>query len=193
MATSIGVTLPLLSVSAETELTVTRLRTFLTSALSDAALGVYLTAALEAVDDVLGPATATERHRPVHGDILALAGEAEAITAVVEYDRSTSPVTIAADDYEASDSGRLLYRLATGTNPAYAWRGAVKVTYRRPQDAAAREIAVVSLIQLDLNHTPGLTSEQIGTWQVAYAPTGNYATDRAAILAALMNGQGWVW
>ena len=185
MATSVGVTLPLLAVSVEAEFSVDRLRTFVTSSLSDAALATYLAAALDAVDDAMGPATFADRVAPLRGDRLPLSREADEIVAVVEYDRSSAAVTLAADDYELSESGQLLYRLATGTNPARAWRGNVKVIGRRAEDADARVTAVVALVRLELNRSHGLTSEQIGTWQIAYTPTGDYAADRAAILASI--------
>jgi hypothetical protein len=190
MATTISATLPKITTAAETTFTVTALREFVTSTLSDAALGKYLDAALEAIDEELGPLNVTERLGPVRGDMLALSQEAESITSVVE-DWRSSALTLAADDYELSDSGEVLYRLRTGTNPRWHWHGHVKVTYVRTDDPAGQIRVAVALVQLDLTHAPGLSSQQIGTWTEQYSSNSvmNYEIERASILATL-SGSG---
>lgn len=114
MATTVAVTLPKLTASLETAFTVTQLRQFVTSGLPDAVLQTFLDAAMEAIDDALGPLTAHERQRP-HGDLLMLGREAASITSVVE---GWAALTLAADDFELSDSGLTLRRLQDGTNPS---------------------------------------------------------------------------
>jgi hypothetical protein len=189
MATDIAVTLPAVTVSAESAFTVTRLREFVTSGLSDAALQVYLDAALTDIDEVLGPATIIERLSSVRGDIIRLSHDAESITTVVE-DATSSALTLAADDYVLSQSGALLYRLATGTNPRAYWLGRLTVTYVREDATAARTRAAVALVQLDLAYQPGVTSQTIGTWTEAYTADAAYMQSRADILASLGDGIG---
>lgn len=193
MATSVAVTLPALRLSASSAFSVTMLRAFVTTDLSDSALQVLLDAASDAVADVLGPATLRERIPPVSGDMLILGRPAETVTAVVE-DAGRSAVALAADDWMLSDSGRVLYRLRAGTHPASAWRGRVDVTYVRGDDAAARTRAVVALVELDLQGGRGLVSQQIGTWTETYRTDAEYVATRESILAALTTtGEGFVW
>jgi hypothetical protein len=188
--TSVGVTLPLISVAAESSFTVTRLRAFVTTDLSDAALQSLLDAARADVDRVAGPVASRERLR-VRGDLLMLSEPADTITAIVE-DARGAAVTLAADDYEVSDSGRTLYRLWTGTNPARAWRGLVDVRYQRPDDTAERIRVMVALVQLDLVHQPGVASERIGNWEQSFTSNSafNYELERASILASLGQAEG---
>ena len=188
MATTVAVTIPKLGAAAETGFSVTRLREFVTTSLSDSALQVYLDAAMDAIDDVLGPLVCHERIRSCRGDMLPLGREAESITSVVE---GWGAATLAADDYELSDSGMVLYRLHTGTNPRHHWQGPVRVTYVREDAAAERVRVAVALVYLDLNNKPGLASEQIGTWQIAYRQDKAYPEARAGLLASLVdNGPG---
>ena len=184
MSTDVAVTLPTFTVAAETGFTVTRLREFVTSSLSDSALQVYLDAAIEDVDDVLGPLTVHERVR-IHGPLLPLSREAESITTVVD-----GSITLAADDYELSDSGRTLRRLHDGTNPAHAWDRYVDVTYVRDDPVASRWRAVIALVQLDLDQRPGLQSETIGTYAYTKSTTKSYPDLRAEILAGLTDSDG---
>jgi hypothetical protein len=189
MATTVAITLPAITVTAETGFTVTRLREFVTSGLSDAVLQTYLDAAMDAIDDALGPLTCKERLHASRGDMLMLGREAESITSVVEDARNTA-LTLAADDYELSDSGQLLYRLRTGTNPRWGWHGRVDVTYVRSDDMAERIRVAVALVQLDLGHAPGLASQTIGTWSETYRNDQDYAVQRDALLASLTPGIG---
>jgi hypothetical protein len=185
MSTDVAITIPTFTVAAETGFTVTRLREFVTSSLSDAALQTYLDAAMDAIDDALGPVVCHERLSATHGDMLALGREAESITSVVE---GWNALALATDDYELSDSGTILYRLHTGTNPAYHWHGRVHVTYVRDDSTAERIRVAVALVYLDLHNRPGLSSEQIGTWTETYAQGKPYAEARAELLASLGSG-----
>jgi hypothetical protein len=172
-----------------TAMTVTDLRTFIDSGLPDTSLQSLLTSALDAIDDALGPLTCHERIDAGRGDLIMLSHEADAITSIVE-DARWSAVTLDPTDYELSDTGMLLYRLRTGPNPRWRWHGRVDVTYVRPDDTAERVRVAVALVQLDLNHAPGLASQQIGTWQEAYRTDQDYAAQRDAILASLGSGPG---
>lgn len=188
MATNVVVTLPKIGIVAETTFTVTQLRDFPgipdLSGISDAALGTFLAAAFEAIDDLLGPLTVTER-LSAHGDLLLLSQEAESIVTVVEDARDTA-LTLAADDYELSDTGQGLYRLRTGTNPRWCWHGLVKVSYVRGNDVNERIRAAVELVKLDLTFSPMLAGQTIGTWSETYSTSVPYQQQRDAILASLV-------
>lgn len=193
MATAVGVTLPSLSVALATEFTVARLREFVTTTLSDSVLGTYLRSALGAVDAALGPLAVRERLNAGRGDLLLLAGRAASITSIVE-DARWGALTLAVDDYELSDTGHLLYRLRTGTNPRWYWAGRVNVTYLRVDDPDNRIRVAIALVQLELTHTPGLSAQQIGTWSEAYSSNNvmNYQIERALILASLADQSGFI-
>lgn len=190
MVTSVAVALPRLSAHAESVFGVAQLRQFLTTSLGDAALAGYLSAAFEAIDDVLGPLVVTERRRP-HGELLMLSEDAASITTVVE-NALWSPLTLADDDYQLSSTGRQLLRLRTGTNPSWRWCGRVDVTYIRQEDVARRIRAAVALVQLELGFLPGLASRTIGTYSETFASGRPYAEQRAEILASLVNDVAYV-
>ena len=191
MATSIALTLPSLALAAETDFTVTRLREFVTTSLSDAALQVYLDGAVAAVNGAIGEPGETVEYRHAHGDLLPLSRQAATVSEVIE-DTRWSATTLAADDYEISPTGRILMRLRTGTNPRWSWWGRVKVTYVPVDDTAARVRVYLALVQLELNHAPGLSAQQIGTWSEQYTSNSvmNYEIERASILATLNDGPG---
>jgi hypothetical protein len=191
MATTVAVTLPTITVAAETGFSVTRLREFVTSSLSDAALQTYLDAAMAAIDDVLGPLTATDR-LSASGDLLRLSRAAESITTVVE-DARWAVLTLADDDYELSDSGQVLYRLSSGTNPRWYWHGRVDVTYVRRDDPATRLRVAVALVDLELTQSTGLASQSIGTWSETYRTDKEHVAQRAEILASLFPSEGGIW
>jgi hypothetical protein len=188
MATTIALTLPSLTAAAETAFTVTRLREFVSSGLSDAALQVYLDAAFDAIDDALGPLTVHE-HLHARGELLRLSREAESITTIVE-DARWSALTLAADDYELSDSGQMLTRLHDGTNPRWCWHGRVDVTYVRARDVAEEIRVAVALVQLELNNRPGLISLSTEGYSETFAGNSvmNYQIERDLILATLNRG-----
>lgn len=188
MVTSIAVTLPRFAAAAESGFTVTRLRGFVATALSDADLQLLLDAALQAIEDEIGPAGTASEQLTVHGDLLPLSRRAKSVSSVTENARY-SPVALAANDYELSDSGRILVRLRTGTNPGWAWRDRVRVRYV-PDDTAIRITTAIALVKLKINHTPGLAAQSIGTWSEQYAANSvwNYEQERQQILAALTDG-----
>jgi hypothetical protein len=189
VATAVAVTLPKLTVAAETGFTVTRLREFVATTLSDAVLQALLDAALSAIDDAIGPPGERADLVTVDGDLLPLAFRAERITSVVENARY-SPLTLAADDYELSDSRRMLIRLRTGTNPSSCWRGRIRPTYVPVDNTAERIRVAVELVKLAITFSPGLASQSIGTWSEAYQTGVPYSEQRAAILASLSDGFG---
>lgn len=189
--TSVGVTLPLVTLTLETAFTVARLRGFVTTGLSDADLQLLLNAAIADVDRALGP-PAVREHLRARGDLLLLSQAAESITSVIEDERGGA-IALAVDDYELSDTGQVLYRLRTGTNQADWWRGRVDVRYVRRDYSATRIRVIIALVELDLTHKPGLASQTIGTWSESYATSdaSSYEVARASIIASLETG-GWV-
>jgi hypothetical protein len=161
------------------------LREYITSSLSDRVLQTYLDAAMSAIDDVLGPVVVKERLHACCGTILWLGREVETITSVIE-DAANTAVTLAADDYEVSDTGMMLYRLWDGTHPRRTWQGRVDVTYVREDDTAEQIRVAVALVNLELTVAPGLASQSIGTWSESYRNDKPHAEQRAEILAGLV-------
>jgi hypothetical protein len=173
-----------------TGLTTDQFRAFQTTTLADAELALLLAAAWDEIEDAAGPqGTVTERLGPFRGDRLMLSREADSITSVVE-DARSSALTLAADDYELSDSGKMLYRLTVGTHPRWAWWGRIHVTYTVADDTAQRQRVQRDLVMLDLIGAGGVTSERIGDWTQTFATSSNPAEMRASILASLGSGVG---
>ena len=171
-----------------TLLTVAQFREFVTTTLSDAALAILLAAAEDEIENAAGPTgVLKERMNVNRGELLMLSREADSITSVVE-DARNAALTLAADDYELSDSGQMLYRLATGTNPRRYWATRVDVTYTPADDTARRQRVQRDLVMLDLMGVGGVTSERIGDWTETFATGTNAAETRAAILAGLSSG-----
>lgn len=169
-------------------LTVDDLRLHITSSLGDEALELLLDAAYEDIDKRIGPSGAVTEVLPAGaGKLLMLSCPASALTAVVEYAYTTSETTLATDDYELIGDQQLI-RTPDGTNPSNGWNGRVKITYTTLVTDASRDRAAVSLVKLDLDQHPGVSSERLGDWSVTYASDPQYATSREAILATLGSG-----
>lgn len=172
------------------------LRGFIETSLGDEVLGVWLDAAYEAIDAFAGPAgdssgdtgAVTEVITPGPGDLLMVSKPAAAITAVVETCYGTD-TDLALDDVALVGS-QMVRRLRTGTNPSSWWRGRVEITYERLPDANERDRVAIGLVQLDVNHNPGVTSEELGDWSATYANNSamNYSAERQALLASLTPG-----
>ena len=193
MATTVAVTLPKLTVIADTvALTIARLREFVTSSVSDSSLQILVDAAYLAIDDCIGPQGDVKEYFTVRGGLLMLSRRAASIVAVSENVTWTA-VALAADDYELRPSGQMLVRLHDGTNPRWQWCGRVDVTYRPPDDTANRVRVAIELVKLEFAFNPGLASQTIGTWSEAYTSGGkSYAEQRREILASLSPGIGIV-
>ena len=173
--------------TAPDTLTVTELRLFVETTLTDAALQLLLDAADDEIEDVAPSGSVDELLSPGHGDLLMLSRPAESITSVVE-GHYGAEVTLATDDYEIRSSRQTLRRLRTGTNPAYHWRGRVSIVYVPEVDTDQRKRVQLALVQLDLNAKPGVQSETIGTWSQTLATGKSYAEARTEILASLTGG-----
>jgi hypothetical protein len=187
MANSVAVTLPKVTAAAGTVfLTVDRLREYVSSGLTDAALQVLLDAAWDAIEDASPSADVRERLTG-RGNLLMLSQPAASVTSVIER-AQWSPVTLTSDDYELSTTGRVLYRLRTGTNPGWHWQGHVDITYRPDVDVATRIAVAIDLVKFDLSRSAGLVSQSVGSWTETYQQSLSHSQQRAEILARLDSG-----
>jgi hypothetical protein len=123
----------------------------------------------------------TDMLRSGSGCLLMLNRTASEILSVTEDGILLSPL-----DYELRSSGLVLERLRTGPSPRYWWLGRIDVTYTMG-DEAERDRVVIALVELELNHAPGLMSQTIGQWSETYGgPQGqSYEEARGEILASL--------
>ena len=158
-------------------LTVTELRTFITTSLSDAAVAL----ALDAAEADLGSMEAVTERKGGGFAALVLDRRVGTISTVKEDIEETSPLTLASDDYRVD--GYILHRLDTGTNPRTTWDGEVEVIHTPADDLAERKRAQVALLRLDISGPGGITSERIGDYAVGYKGSSDYQAERAAILA----------
>ena len=184
-------------------LTVAEFRTHVTSALVDAALQTLLDAAETAITrrlaatDGIAERHLTTTYDAASGTYLASypspyiypARRVATVTTITETVGATV-TTLAANDYRVWPGGWLIERLATGTNPRSSWTGTTDVTYAAASDAAERKRVQLALVRLDLNHNPGLASEDIGDWSETYTNNSamNYGLEREAVLATLGAG-----
>lgn len=97
---------------------------------------------------------------------------------------------LAADDFRVQHGGRTLQRLIGGSNSREYWAPIVEVTYTPQSNFALREEATIKLIQLDLSYRGGLKSEKAGDY--SFTLSGDFATDREAILQTLEDRRGLV-
>jgi hypothetical protein len=152
--------------------------------LSDEALLILLDAAAQDIVRAAGAGGVQSEHVHGHGELLPLSHPALSVTTVVERD-----VTLDATDYAVSGTGLMLRRLHSGTHPAHGWWGPVDVTYQPVDDTATRQRVQLELVKLAITFSPGLASQQIGTWSESYTTSGKtYDQQRAEILATLSDG-----
>jgi hypothetical protein len=142
-------------------MTLTTLRTFIETALTDAAPPVRRGAADEDLTLAVGPDAAEVELADAWGErFLFLGRPAASITGITET-IGTTVTTLAASDYKLWPDKTQIERLSTGTNPAAGWHGKVEVSYT-PADLNRRDRALTQLVQLDLDYRFGATSEAIG-------------------------------
>lgn len=117
---------------------------------------------------------------------LVLAHRASAVVSVHELVTNVD-TALAANDYRLGNDGVSLQRLDTGTNPQIGWTGQVTVVYTPFDVNAERKVAQIALVQLYLDHHPGIASETIGDWQQSFQSNSvwNYAQERENILDTL--------
>ncbi len=100
---------------------------------------------------------------------------------------------LAAADYRVLHGGRTLQRLTGGPNGRQFFAPTVSITYTPIGDAgdqAAREEAVIKLMQLDLSYRGGLKSERAGDYQFTLA--GDIGAERQTIFEGLATRHGLV-
>lgn len=120
--------------------------------------------------------------------------QAEDVT-IVERDPGNSgladaDITLAAGDYAVLHGGRTLQRLTGGPNGRDYWAPLVSVSYTPLGEQAARDEALIKVMQLDLSYRGGLKSERAGDYQFTLG--GDPAADREAIFKALEQRRGMV-
>lgn len=99
-------------------------------------------------------------------------------------------LTLDPSDYRILHGGRTLQRLTGGPNGQMFWAPLVRVTYTPLINQAARDEAVIKLIQLDLSYRGALKSERAGDY--SFTLSGDHAADREAILKTLEDRRGMV-
>lgn len=172
---------------ADYPVTVEVLRAHVSSELDDDALQLLLDAA-EAAILVRYGTPGSETHDGGQSYIF-LRHRAASITTITETVSGTD-TELDPTDFRLRDDGVSVLRLSTGLNTPTrswstpAWGGPVVVEYV-PEDLDAELARVqIALVELDLNHAPGLTSETIGAWSEQFASNSafNYEVEREAIL-----------
>jgi len=109
---------------------------------------------------------------------------ASSVDSVVEFSgalHSPEKTTLAATDYEVSNTGWQLRRLATGDNPAATWGWRAEVQFDAIPDVARRKDVAVQLSRLTIAHT-ALGSEKIGDYS---SVSKSVARERSEILSLL--------
>ena len=160
------------------------LRTFVETDLADAALQVILDAAEEDLGKAVGPEGGMIEEQDADGlPDLWLERPAASITSITETDDEGTVTTLVAADYRVHPSGMRIRRLATGTTPKTGWTGTVTVSYV-PGDLAARNRAIVQLVELDLAFRPGAASESVGDFSRTHR---DYREERARIISQAMS------
>lgn len=158
--------------------------------IAEPALQRLIDAAEMAIDRRYGPIDELTDRRRGGGTLLFLSRPAGAITAVREV---SATADLDATDYAIESGGLILRRTTTGTYPAELWAPWVDVTYTPLDDQAERTRVTVALVQLDIQHNPGLTAESVGDWAQTYANNSvmHYGLEREAILGTLEGGLGF--
>lgn len=119
----------------------------------------------------------------------------DADVTIVESDPSDTgaagdDVTLDPADWRALHGGRTLQRLTGGPNGRSCWAPLVSVTYTPVGEAAARDEAVIKIMQIDLNYRGGLKSERAGDYQ--FTLSDDMAAERERILSSLAAQRGMV-
>lgn len=99
-------------------------------------------------------------------------------------------VTLATGDFAVLHGGRTLQRLTGGPNGRSYWAPLVTVIYTPIGEQAARDEAVIKVMQLDLSYRGGLKSERAGDYQFTLA--GDVSAEREKIFEGLAQRRGMV-
>lgn len=157
-------------------LTVTQLRQHVASGLADDALMRLLEAAENDITAKYGAAGAVTEYHDGGFEALVLGRRVGTITSVKEtFD--TDALTLSTNDYRID--GYMLWRLATGDNPGYAWSGQVQVVHTPPDTEVDRVRLQVALVKLDLAYS-GYVAES--TQDESRSPMPDYQLARRRLL-----------
>ena len=161
-------------------------------ALTDAALQAMLTAAYQAIDKRYGPLTATSELHSGDGDTIIL-GRPTTTDAVdsVTIRHGETETLLADDDWELQGDGRTMYRLLTGTSPAYYFGAPVAVVYTPTSDSADRDRVARQLVELELLSKPGVIGFTEGNWSIQFSNNQSYTQLYEEILGSL--GGHWAF
>jgi hypothetical protein len=168
------------------DLTTAEFREHQATDLPDAALQRLIDAAEAAIAARYGTLAQLTDRRRGGGTLLFLSRRAATIAGVTE-----GSTGLAANDYTLLPDGMTLRREITGTNAATTWADPTVVTFTPLDDSAERARVTIALVQLDINHNPGLSAEAVGDWSQSYADgnTMHYGIEREAILATLADSR----
>lgn len=166
------------------------------TALGDEAVQRLIDAARAAIVARFGPSKEFTEQRRGGGSLIFLSRPADTVTTVVERfgdQLGMADTTLDASDYTVLPGGASIRREYTGVHPGDLWGDRVFVTYKPTDDDADRKRVEIALVKLDINHNPGLTSEQIADWSATYADNSamNYSRERDEILSSLQGGLGF--
>lgn len=137
-------------------LTVEEMRDHIETDMVDDALERVIDAADAEIIRKLGPVDSQPENLPGGGRFLFLARRASAIASISErFDDGFGyqTVALAANDYSLLADGMRVERLATGTNPASAWRGEAIITSTPADTTAERTALLVKIVRLELGYT----------------------------------------
>lgn len=164
-------------------------REHIETSVPDTALQRLINDADLAVLTFAGPIGDAEDRRRGGGVLLFLSRTAGSITEVIERYGDVlglTDVTLDPTDYTLMPGGHYLRREWTGIHRSDRWADNVIVRYAAQDDVAARIRVELELVQLELNHQPGLVMDAAGPVQERYPiGTGDYREIREAILATL--------
>lgn len=164
-----------------TLMTTPQLRARIDTALSDAALELLAGDCEDAITEHAGPLAFT-------GDPAAPVDVTETVYArghtLARLQQVPLAITSAVD--WAGDTDTTLDDVAYRIRDTYVeradgafWGDRTVFTYTPTGAVSKRRLALVKLVQLELNHEPGMSSQQAGPWAERYA---KYEEDRQAIL-----------
>ena len=158
-------------------LTVSELRSFVESDLSDDAIQMLIDDNELFVDNSIGEYDIQTDERIIDKPAikkLFLQRRANSITSIDETVNDTT-TTLSTDDYSLKLHGVCVERLSTGTNPRCAWGEYVKIIYVPKSDMYIRKGVIIDLIKLQLAYN-GQSREEMGDYKTqAYQ---NYNDER---------------
>src|SRR3990167_11429282 len=102
-------------------------------------------------------------------------------TTIVETDSGDEDTTLASDDFAIKDNGRIVKRLANGTNGSSTWAKEVTITYVPIDETGMRKQIAISLIKLAISYNAH-SSESIGKYS---SSSPSYQAERESILSGL--------